>query len=466
MVSSEVPRFVYMVFQPFLLLTSQLLIAVIVLVGLFLIDPIIAISSLSLVGGVYAFTYFVIKKKLIHHGERVAERVSAIQNILSESFIGVKDIKLRSLELNYIHMFEAKNNLGLRSMAFISLAGDLPKFVVESISFSAILLLAIILLLKRGEVGQIVTLLSIYALAGYKLLPTFQQIYKSVSSMSANGSVVNALIKELNHKIHFRSSGIPINIKVIQTIAINKLSYTYPGAPSKAISDVSLSLEKGKIYTLAGHSGSGKSTLADILLGLLAFEDNQLIVNGNPLKLDELHDYQNSLSYVAQQIFILDDSVVTNVTFGSIDQKNDKERVKQALKLANALEFCEDLPDGLNTKLGQDGKLLSGGQKQRIGIARALYKDCDVLILDEPTSALDMESEYEFLKTINELKTNLIVLIISHRPASVRMSDKIILMKNGSIDYVGDYEQLIKQNSEFREMLEKSLGKQNSKRNV
>jgi len=458
MVSSEVPRFVYMVFQPFLLLTSQLLIAVIVLVGLFLIDPIIAISSLSLVGGVYALTYFVIKKKLVHHGERVAERVSAIQNILSESFIGVKDIKLRSLELNYIHMFEAKNNLGLRSMAFISLAGDLPKFVVESISFGAILLLAIIFLLTGGEVEQIIGLLSIYALAGYKLLPTLQQIYKSVSSMSANGSVVNALIKEFNHKCHSLPSVVQITTREIRTIGINKLSYSYPGASSNALSDVSLSLEKGKIYALAGHSGSGKSTLADILLGLLVFEDNQLIVNGNPLKLDELHDYQNSLSYVAQQIFILDDSVISNVAFGSIGQKNDKERVKQALRLANALEFCENLPDGLNTKLGQDGKLLSGGQKQRIGIARALYKVCEVLILDEPTSALDMESEYEFLKTINELKTDLIVLIISHRPASVRMSDQIILMKNGTIDYVGDYEQLIKQNSEFREMLEKSLG--------
>jgi ABC-type multidrug transport system fused ATPase/permease subunit len=212
-------------------------------------------------------------------------------------------------------------------------------------------------------------------------------------------------------------------------------------------------LNRGEIYSLVGHSGSGKSTLADVILGLLKLHSGKLIVNDNVLTNEDLASFRKKVGYVAQTIFILDDNVVNNVAFGVPESEIDMDRVKQALTLANADEFVDDLPKGIYSNLGQDGKLLSGGQRQRIGIARALYKQTDLLVLDEPTSALDMESEYKLMTTLNSLKKDLIILVISHRPASIKMSDKIILMAAGELEDIGAYKDLVTRNDNFREMM-------------
>ena len=169
---------------------------------------------------------------------------------------------------------------------------------------------------------------------------------------------------------------------------------------------------------------------------------------------ERLPSFRKKLGYVAQNIFILDSSVACNVAFGEPYSEIDVERVEEALRMANATEFVEKLPHGIKSSLGQDGKLLSGGQRQRIGIARALYKNTDLLVLDEPTSALDIESEIKLMQTLNTLKPNLIILLISHRPASIKMSDAIILMNNGNLSAIGTYNELIAKSSEFSSMME------------
>lgn len=175
------------------------------------------------------------------------------------------------------------------------------------------------------------------------------------------------------------------------------------------------------------------------------------------LSKEKLSSFRRKLGYVAQSIFILDDNVINNVAFGLPEKDIDVERVNNVLRLANAEEFVEKLPKGIYSNLGQDGKLLSGGQRQRIGIARALYKKTDLLVLDEPTSALDMESEYKLMKTLNALKDDLIILVISHRPAAIKMSDKIILMAEGQLEDMATYEELILKNEKFKEMMALSI---------
>ncbi|RYZ94406.1 MAG: ABC transporter ATP-binding protein, partial [Moraxellaceae bacterium] len=201
MISAEAPRFVYMVLQPFLILVSQLLVAVIIVIGLLAMNPLIAAGSALIIGGSYMLTYVCIKKFLVFHGHRITLRNDWVQRILSESFIGIKDIKLNGLEPLYLARFNDINKKGLNSAAAIALAGDLPRFVIETISFGAIIILAILLLKESQSPGHVVSLLSVYALAGYKLLPTLQQVYKSVSSLSANGSVVHELKQDLLHPI-------------------------------------------------------------------------------------------------------------------------------------------------------------------------------------------------------------------------------------------------------------------------
>jgi ABC-type multidrug transport system fused ATPase/permease subunit len=243
----------------------------------------------------------------------------------------------------------------------------------------------------------------------------------------------------------------------IDQVQLSEADFFYNADSMPAVKNVSLTLNRGEIYSLVGHSGSGKSTLADVILGLLKLHSGKLIVNDKVLTSEDLASFRKKVGYVAQTIFILDDNVVNNVAFGLPDAEIDMNRVKRALTLANADEFVDDLPKGIYSNLGQDGKLLSGGQRQRIGIARALYKQTDLLVLDEPTSALDMESEYKLMTTLNSLKKDLIILVISHRPASIKMSDKIILMAAGKLEDIGSYRELVERNDNFREMMSHSV---------
>lgn len=453
-VATQVPRFVYMLLQPFLLLTSQLFIVLLILIGLLIMDPLLAFIAGGLIGGSYLVTYVVLRQKLAYHGAVISEKNDRVQSILSESFIGIKDVKLDSLEDRYIQRYSSINVRGLKSQAFIALSGDLPRFVIESISFGAILILALVLLTTQDDIKSVVPILSIYALAGYKLLPTMQQIYKSLSSLSGHGSVAKIIRKHLQ-STSFDPASVSdssSSMEIYQVHLANaEFAYGCEGTP--AVQNVSLTLNRGEIYSLVGHSGSGKSTLADIILGLLKLRSGDLIVNDKVLSYQELGSFRKKVGYVAQTIFILEDTVINNVAFGVPEDQIDMDRVKQALTLANADQFVDELPDGIHSNLGQDGKLLSGGQRQRIGIARALYKKTDLLVLDEPTSALDMESEYKLMKTLDSLKKDLIILVISHRPASIRMSDRIILMSAGRLEDIGTFTELSERNDDFRQMM-------------
>lgn len=457
LVATQVPRFVYMLFQPFLLLTSQLFIVALILIGLLVLDPLLALVAGGIIGGSYLATYVLLRQKLAHHGAVISERNNKVQGILSESFIGIKDVKLDSLENRYISQFNTINVKGLKSQAFIALAGDLPKFVIESISFGAILVLALVLLTTQDDIRSVVPILSIYALAGYKLLPTMQQIYKSLSSLSGHGSVARLIKNKLKSDITEPSVPVPTKPMSINQVSLSDADFFYTADSAAAVHKISLTLNRGEIYSLVGHSGSGKSTLADVILGLLKLHSGNLIVNDEVLTSEDLTSFRKKVGYVAQTIFILDDNVVNNVAFGVPEADIDMDRVKHALTLANANEFVDDLPKGIYSNLGQDGKLLSGGQRQRIGIARALYKQTDLLVLDEPTSALDMESEYKLMTTLNSLKKDLIILVISHRPASIKMSDKIILMAAGELEDIGSYNDLVTTNDNFKEMMAHSM---------
>jgi ABC-type multidrug transport system fused ATPase/permease subunit len=453
-VGAQVPRFVYMLFQPFLLLTSQAFIVLLILIGLLVMDPLLACIAGGLIGGSYLVTYVVLRRKLAYHGAVISEKNDKVQRILSESFIGIKDVKLDSLESMYIERYSKINVRGLKSQAFIALAGELPRFVIESISFGAILILALVLLTTQDDITSVVPVLSIYALAGYKLLPTLQQIYKALSSLSGHGSVAKTVLRNLQSTADDPSSvARSVSPMDIHQVQLSNAEFSYGKESVPAVQDVSLTLARGEIYSLVGHSGSGKSTLADIVLGLLKLNSGDLIVNDRVLSDQQLGAFRKKVGYVAQIIFILEDSVINNVAFGVPEAEIDMDRVKQALTLANADEFVNELPNGIHSNLGQDGKLLSGGQRQRIGIARALYKQTDLLVLDEPTSALDMESEYKLMKTLNSLKKDLIILVISHRPASIKMSDKIILMSSGRLEDVGSYTELSERNDDFRQMM-------------
>jgi len=456
-ISADAPRFIYMVLQPYLTICSQAFVGVIILSGLLFLNTAVAIGLSLVIGGAYFATYWIIKKSLLRHGKIVTSRNRATQALLSEAFIGIKDIKLNALESKYSRNYEAAIRKGLDSTAYISLTGDLPRFAIETISFGAILLFALYLLSNDSDSSNVVSILSIYALAGYKLLPTMQQIYKSISSISANGSVVQEIKFNLDIATSTHDHGVVETLSDVEDITLENICYQYPGTSSLALHDVSLTFRKGDLNTIAGPSGSGKSTLADVILGLLPALSGTLSSGKEKIEGHRLFSYQRSIGYVSQNIFILDASVIENVAFGVDKVDVDMDAVKGALFQANAMEFVDKLPEGLNNGLGQDGKLLSGGQRQRIGIARALYRSNKVLILDEPTSALDIESEHDLMQLLNRLKQNVLIIVISHRPAAIKLSDRISVISDGQLIGTGEYTELLANSEYFRSMIEKGF---------
>lgn len=456
-ISEDSPRFIYMVLQPYLLLCSQAFVAFIILTGLLLLDPVVAVGSAMIIGGAYLGTYWFIKKTLTHHGNIVTARNRSVQALLSEAFIGIKDIKLNALEDKYSASYQHINRKGLDSSAYIALAGDLPRFAIETISFSGILFFALYLLSNTSDSSSVISLISIYALAGYKLLPTMQQIYKSISSISANGMVVFELKENLEVVTATSTDKDVPQLPSVEAISLKNIDYYYPNNHKPALDKVTLDFERGQLNTIAGPSGSGKSTLADIILGLLPPAKGELHVNQVKMNGELLQSYQRTIGYVPQHIFILDDSVIANVAFGIAKEKINIDAVNHALIQANAMEFVAKLPNGLETGLGQDGKLLSGGQRQRIGVARALYRNNKVLILDEPTSALDIESEHDLMQLLNNLKHEILIVVISHRPAAIKLSDRISVIADGKLVANGEYKELYENNSYFKNMIEKGL---------
>jgi len=456
LINQEAPRFVYMVLQPFLILTSQSFIIVIILIGLIMINPFIAAITGAIIGGAYLLTYILLKRSLLRHGKIVSERNTGVQAALSEAFIGIKDVLIGNKEETYKKKFEHYNRRGLVSMSLIGLAGDLPRLVIETIAFGAILLLAISLLLSEADTSQIITILSLYGLAGYKLLPSMHQIYKSLTSISANGAVVIKLSNELKHRIEIKPKKAKNLEEHPSSIELCNTSFTYPNSNAQALNSINVEFKKGSINVIAGSSGSGKSTLADILLGLLKPSNGELLINGFTITQSELSHYQHTIGYVPQNIFLTNESVLANVAFGIKPSEIRKDKVMLALKLANADEFTLNLPQGVNTILGQDGKLLSGGQRQRIGIARALYRDeTQILVLDEPTSALDIHSEHDFMQSLHDIKDKFLIILISHSPSAIKMSDNIFLIDKGELKSSGNYNDLIANSPDFYNMMSK-----------
>ncbi len=456
MITQEAPRFTYMVIQPLLNLIGQLFIVVIIACGLIYIDPALALVAIVIIGGGYVSVFWIVKQRLLFHGAKLLETNERKYKLLAESLGGIKEIKLLATESVYEKIVTEVNTANTRSNAIIGLLGDVPKFVIETLAFCALLSLALYLLATRGDSAQIISILSLYAMAGYKLLPAAQTIFKSASQIKANASVLDVLYPAVMEGRWVRGfdrndDSAPV---AIGDIRLDNVSYTYPGAAFAALSNIDLTIRRNSLVAFVGTSGAGKSTLADLLLGFLPPTSGTMYVGDSPITPANTRAWQKHLGYVPQNIFLLDDTVIANIMFGASEQVVDMDKIKKAARMANIDQFVEKLEGQYSFVVGERGALLSGGQKQRVGIARALYHDADVLVLDEATSALDNLTEQEIIATITKLKACKTIVMIAHRLSTIKSADQIVFMMNGAIQDSGTFDQLFDRNPRFRAMVQ------------
>ncbi len=458
-ITQEVPRMVYMVVQPMLNLVSQMFIAVLIIGGLLIVDIKIAFIATSIVVIVYFFIFKIIRVKVIENGRLITLLNRKKLKLLDESIGGIKEVKLKGNEDYYRERLNDVTVRGLSASAYIALAGDLPKFVVETVVFSSILGLSIYILLTTGTASEAVSIISLYAMAGYKLLPAAQLIYKAYSQIRANESVVFSIDREIGNSQDYNSALKSLGSEPSPEgkVIFDNVGFRYPSANKFALKDCNLSIENCQVTAFVGSSGAGKSTAVDLLLGLMLPTEGCISIGGVLLDRSNIQAWRNRIGYVAQDVFILDASFQENIAFGVPESMIDRAKLEKAAKMANILDFILQCEDGFNFTLGERGAKLSGGQKQRIGIARALYDDPAILIFDEATSALDNVTEQLIMADIKGLAQTRTVVMIAHRLSTVEKANNIFVFKAGKTESQGTFNELARDSAEFKLLL--SAGK-------
>ena len=376
--------------------------------------------------------------------------------IVSEAFGAAKEIKVSGLEKSFIKSFSNTAQTFARNVASSDVLGILPRFALEAIAFGGILLIILYILANTGSVNDAIPIISLYAFAGYRLMPAIQVIYLSSTRLKFVGPALDKIINDIKNlkPLNLNQNQGVLNFN--KAIDLKNISYNYPNSQRTSLKNINLSIPNSSRVGIMGQTGCGKTTMVDIILGLLDPEKGTLEVDGQIIKDQNRRSWQRSIGYVPQEIYLSDDTIAANIAFGVDSKDINKDLVERASKIANLHEFIiDELPDQYQTSVGERGIRLSGGQRQRIGIARALYHSPKVLILDEATSALDDQTEKVVMEAINNLDKNITIIIIAHRLSTIKNCDIVYLLEKGELKNTGTFEEIIKVNNNF-DMITKS----------
>lgn len=453
---SEIDRVVKGVVLQALQAISKAILTIVVLAFLIYINPVIAIMTILSIGGAYLFFYIITRSYLSRIGEKQSIALFNRFRTVDEAMMGIKDIKLKSLERNFIGRFRQPSIDNARFSAQSLVIAILPRYLLETVAFGGIISIILILLSNDVLISEIIPVLSLYAVAGYRLLPAVQNIYSAQSMIKYNHPALMIIINDLKEiedaGKNKQSNKEDQKIIFDKKITLDNILFKYPKSKKNVIDGVSLSIKKNTSVGFAGSTGSGKTTLIDIILGLLNPMDGKFMIDDIVIDNNNLLSWQNKISFVPQMIFLIDESIRSNIAFGIEPNDIDQDKVVKAAKLANLDSFVSDLPEKYNTLVGENGVKLSGGQRQRIGIARALYNEPEVLVLDEATSALDGITENYVMEAIESLSNKLTLITVAHRISTIENCDMIYFLEDGKIKDYGNFSQLISKNAQFKEM--------------
>jgi ATP-binding cassette, subfamily B, bacterial PglK len=458
-IAQECRRITNGIIRPMMLMNAKAVMAMVMVTAIFLFNPRVALVGLVLFGIAYLLLYRTVRRKLIRNGQTITRANHQRFKLMNEGFGGIKDTLLLGRQADFNQRFEFSSRAIGRAEGTTQALSQVPRYAMELIAFGAVIMLVLYLLTAyQGNLGSILPILSVYALAGFKLLPAFQQIYSSIAKLRGNLAAFDSLKADLmaSQEATTDPSAQQQAGKLAprREICLKNVTFRYPGKVEVALNGLSLTIPVNNVIGLVGASGSGKSTAIDLLLGLIRPEQGALMVDGQELDDTTLRAWQNSLGFVPQSIFLADASIRENIAFGLPPKYIDDKRVYRAAQMAHLDEFLERLPDGLETRVGERGIQLSGGQRQRIGIARALYDNADVLVLDEATSALDGITEKLVMDAIHDFYGKKTIIMIAHRLATVRQCDCIYLMESGRVVDKGTYDELVDRNTTFQRMAE------------
>jgi len=439
--NNDVINMVQFVLLAFLEAAARLVTAILLVATLLAINFNVAVTAALVLGLYYAVVFKVLQvgRRRLSQAWRDADRgaIKEVQQLLG----GIKTVKLHHAERFFIERYGRHSLVQAQVNSKTPLHYHAPKYLLEPIAFGGVILIVVLYAAGGQSLAQIIPILGVVGLAGYRLLPAVQLLYAQISQMGTSRHTLDEVYEEF-HSLHVFESSDAIEIFEAKpepmhwrySIQLKEVSFRYASAADNTLKGLNLLIPRRASVGIIGATGSGKSTLVDLLMGLHKPSSGDILVDGTPLTSERLRSWQSGIGYVPQDIFLIDDTVARNIALGVPDGEIDVGQLRAAASAASILQFIEkDLPEGFDSVVGERGVRLSGGQRQRIALARAIYRKPELLILDEATSALDNDTEAQVVEAINNLQGEITMIVIAHRLSTIEKCSMVVELDAGRL---------------------------------
>jgi len=454
----------------FLVELSNLTIVLFLTALLFIANSIAVVMVLSiLLPLLLLFHHF--RQKIKQWGQEVGEANASMIRIVNHSLGSIKETRIIGCEPHFQGQISQQANRLADAMTGFFSFKILPRLMIETMLVLGLVGFTSISLIVYQNLESLLPVLGIFTVASLRMVPAITGLVKGASTLRNSTYTLDRLYLEFKEIESFQKEAVSQfsvamntrsrenyqkkNLTFRDRIVLDGVSYRYPEANEHALSDISLTLQKGESIAFIGKSGAGKTTLVDVILGLLLPQQGDIQVDDTSIY-QNLRSWQNLIAYIPQSIYLIDDTIERNIAFGVPDEAIDGEKVEKAIQAAQLQDLIAELPEGMKTSVGERGVRLSGGQRQRIGIARAIYHDRPILILDEATSALDNETENLVSEAIESLAGVKTTIAIAHRLSTIQNCDRIYLMEKGKIVKSGTYQEVVEATNEVENAVNNS----------
>ena len=414
-----------------------------IMATLIIIDPLIAILSMSTFGIAYLITAVYTSNRLDQNSKTIAEKQTYVVRSLQESLGAIRDVLLDGTQKIYKNLYSRSIRRLMKASGSNRFINQSPRYAMESLGMILISVFIVTIFIRDGGIATALPIIGVLGLGAQRLLPIMQQIYGNWSVVIGSKASLIDVIDLLNQPLPEKKNPKKESSKFSEAIVLEDIGFSYDINSKPILKNLNIRLNKGMKIGLVGETGSGKSTFLDILMGLLIPTSGKIKIDNNPISENNLTKLHSLIAHVPQNIYLADASISENIAFGIDQNKIDIPLVERVADEALVKKFLDDQGSNLDSGVGERGIKLSGGQRQRIGIARALYKRSGLIIFDEATSSLDEQTETEIMDTIYNLDNELTIVLVAHRISTLKRCDEIYEMKNGSLKLIGTYDDLL-----------------------